>query len=182
MTLQVDQDGAVALPLALGPIINAEDPNRFLDWEGLAAQETKEMSRTGFHTKRSRQPAAAFPTQRKADRTQGVRQLSSTTTTSLDERRHALAEDAARTGTITTEEAARVETQDHPGAATGKIVHNAHVLTVDVAGPPRAERTASGAALRCNVEEQRPLSTNTGDDTKGRKVGQEVGGIHSETP
>jgi hypothetical protein len=140
MTLQVDQDGAVALPLALGPIINAEDPNRFLDWEGLAAQETKEMSRTGFHTKRSRQPAAAFPTQRKADRTQGVRQLSSTTTTSLDERRHALAEDAARTGTITTEEAARVETQDHPGAATGKIVHNAHVLTVDVAGPPRGQR------------------------------------------
>ncbi len=100
---QVDQDRAVALPLALGPIINTEYPNRFLGWERLATQEPQEMSRTSFYTKRSGQTAPAFPAQRKADRTQGVRQLSGTTTTSLDERRHALAEDAAKAGTITTE-------------------------------------------------------------------------------
>src|SRR5579859_4248990 len=161
MTLQVDQERTVALPLALGPIIDTEYPNRFLGWERLATQEPQEMSRTGFYTKRSRQTAPAFPAQRKADRTQRVGQLSGTTATSLDERRHALAEDTARAGTITTEEAASMQTQDHPGAAAGKVLNNAHVLAVDAPGSPGAERTVPGTALRRNVEEQRMLASNT---------------------
>ena len=166
--LQVDQDGAVAMPLPEGPVVDSEHTRSRPSGNVSAAQHTEQGSPTDRRAEASRKPRTGRAAERERDDFQCRSLAQRPSSIGGDQFWEPLGEDGAGTTSRTTSKAADSEAEDQLPTGERQVSDSAVIAAVDTLGPPRTERAASVARGCDKVQpdalavERRLLEAKTG--------------------
>jgi hypothetical protein len=142
--LQVDEDGAVALALADGPVIDADVAGRRGGLIGGGLDAAQQGVRAGRHVQALGEAGAWLTTEGEADGAVGVGQPGGCAGVGVEQLREALAEDGPRATGVEAAEAADDQAQGQGPVVAGEVGHRAAVAAVDPIRTGAAARTSRG--------------------------------------
>jgi hypothetical protein len=176
---EINEDGAVALPLALGPVVDAEHrgcralgPRRAPD----ARQESVCASR---HAEPCGGARSGLTAEGESEQRQRLVEAAGAARVRGDDLRQPLGENAPRAVEADAEELARVKFEPGDHAVPGQVGDPAAVAAVDSPGHRAAARASGARGGRVHDQRQRCGGRNNALKAQAGRVGEQCGGVHA---
>ncbi len=155
--LEVDQDGAVVVALAEGPVINPEHSWRWLLAQRCAPHQPQQRCWTDRHAEAGDDAGTRFAAQREGQHREDLGQPQGAPRPGCHQLRQPFGEDATRTLAGVTEELPDNEEQRHRVAAPGQVGERTLIDAVSPLSQASAQRAGRG----------RPCGDQRSDDLNG---------------